>query len=66
MRVWVYSRGLPYLPIPPGGFNLTEDGATVDDWLNFSGLKVGHIHLYPSFLTIKWRLLYIIGEYDYS
>jgi hypothetical protein len=44
--MWVYSRGLPFLPIPPGGLNFSEGGwmdhlLWIDAWLNFPGLKVG-------------------------
>jgi hypothetical protein len=31
------------------------DGALVDAWLYFPGLKVGNIHLFSFFLKIWWR-----------
>jgi hypothetical protein len=37
------------IPIPPGGFSFTADGALVDAWPYFPGLKVGHLYLYSSF-----------------
>ncbi len=39
------------LPIPPVGFNQYTDGALVDAWLYFPGLKVGTI-LFLFSLTI--------------
>jgi hypothetical protein len=42
-------------PIRPGGFNSSEDGATVDALPYFPGLKVGQIYHHSSFLTIWER-----------
>jgi hypothetical protein len=61
MRVWVYSRGLPFIPIPPDiGFNFSVDESDCG-WIPgrisryFPGFKVGQIYVYSSFLTIWWR-----------
>jgi hypothetical protein len=66
----VYSRGPPF-PVLPGGFNFSTDGALVDAWPYFPGLKVGKMYLYPSFL-LSYLVALIINrdivqqEYDYS
>jgi hypothetical protein len=44
-------------PIPPGGFNFSADGALVDAWPYFTGIKVGKIYLYSLFLSLCWRWL---------
>jgi hypothetical protein len=57
------------LPIPPGGFNFSVDGALVDAWSYIPGFKVGNIHLYilPLWLLscVDFKSLCSM-EYDYS
>jgi hypothetical protein len=60
--VGVFKRTSFFIPIPPGGFNFSTDGALVDAWPYFPGLKVGHINLYSSFRTAWWRKSYSIPE----
>jgi hypothetical protein len=50
----------------PGEFNFPVDGALLDAWPDFPGIKVGKIYLYTSLLTI-WMALLVNRdtEYDY-
>jgi hypothetical protein len=44
VSVGVFTR-TPFFPILPAGFDFSTDGALVDAWLYFPGLKVGNIYL---------------------
>jgi hypothetical protein len=54
----------PLFPIQPGGFNSSADGATVDAWPYFPGLKVGINDIYSPLLGYLVPLIinrYLIG-----
>jgi hypothetical protein len=54
----------PLFPIPPAEFNSSMDGAPVDAWLHFPGLKVGqNVSPHSYYLTIGRRCS---PEYGYS
>ncbi len=67
--MWVYSRRHSFPILPGGGFNSSADGAIVDAWPYFPGLKVGRIYLYSFFLTVWWPFdneSLDSTDYDYS
>jgi hypothetical protein len=49
------------LLIPPGGFNVSVDGALLDVWPYFPGTKVGQIFLYP-FYYLPYLMALIVSR----